>query len=270
MNSDIKGLLSVLGLDQEPLAMAYEDERPEGSSPKRCVLPTLEEERAGTADFQSVWANFSCIFKHLWIVRKKGGAAWFDADHAGCMGGAQYLGFREGPLEFIAKYVSTGQPPFMEGEKYVDSSECFKRMFADVDPHPAPRSYCVFRKVSDFSSEPEFVTFFARPEAMGGLHQLCAYLTCDAHVVVSPWGSGCMNMVSWPLNFQRQGLTRAVLGGWDPSMRKFLKTDELFLTVPYVLYEDMLARWDQSFLVTGTWDTVRSKIARSKRAWGED
>jgi hypothetical protein len=61
-----------------------------------------------------------------------------------------------------------------------------------------------------------------------------------------------------------------VIGGWDPSARKFFKTDELSFTVPFPMFEDMLNRCGESFLATKTWATVQKKIARSKKAWGEN
>jgi hypothetical protein len=139
-----------------------------------------------------------------------------------------------------------------------------------MDPQAAPKPYLAFRRVEDFEAlgrDPWFVTFFARPESMSGLHQYAAYLTNDAEVVASPWGPGCGNMVAWPRTYQATGRVRAVLGGWDPSMRKFLKTDELYMTVPFALYQEMLERWKESFLSSRTWETQRKKVARSNAAW---
>jgi hypothetical protein len=62
---------------------------------------------------------------------------------------------------------------------------------------------------------------------------------------------------------------KAVLGGWDPSARKFFKTDELSFTVPFEMFVEMLNRFETSFLKTETWPIVQKKIARSKKAWGE-
>jgi hypothetical protein len=61
-----------------------------------------------------------------------------------------------------------------------------------------------------------------------------------------------------------------VLGGWDPSARKFFKTDELSLTVPFGMFRQMLARHEESFLASSTWATVQKKIHRSRRTWGEE
>jgi hypothetical protein len=36
------------------------------------------------------------------------------------------------------------------------------------------------------------------------------------------------------------------------------------------MFEDMLQRFDTSFLKTKTWSTVQKKIARSQKTWGED
>ena len=61
-----------------------------------------------------------------------------------------------------------------------------------------------------------------------------------------------------------------MIGGWDPSARKFYKADELSFAVPLSLFEAMLDRFEDSFLMTETWQTVKKKIERSKKAWGED
>ncbi|MBF0527314.1 MAG: DUF169 domain-containing protein [Deltaproteobacteria bacterium] len=60
------------------------------------------------------------------------------------------------------------------------------------------------------------------------------------------------------------------LGGWDPSARPYLKTDELIFSVPYELYAAMLNRWPESFLTAGAWKVVQKKIARSRKIWGEE
>jgi hypothetical protein len=73
----------------------------------------------------------------------------------------------------------------------------------------------------------------------------------------------------WPLHYLSKGQNKAVLGGWDPSARKFFKTDELSFTVPFQMFRDMLKRYGESFLSTKTWALVQKKIARSKKVWGE-
>jgi hypothetical protein len=62
---------------------------------------------------------------------------------------------------------------------------------------------------------------------------------------------------------------RAVIGSWDPSARKFYKPDEHSFTVPFQMFQEMLARYNESFPTAKTWETARKKILRSKKARGE-
>ncbi len=112
--------------------------------------------------------------------------------------------------------------------------------------------------------------FFGRPEVLAGLHQLATFVTNDFHVVESPFGSGCANMVTWPIKHLQEGKLKAVIGGWDPSERPFMKTDELSLTVPFAMYQLLLDGWKDSFLTASALKSAMKKIARSRKAWNED
>ena len=265
-------LLDTLGLAEEPMGLFYTDTEPEdGFTPKPMPTPTREREQAGEIDWQEVFGNFSCVMGNIWRARKKGTRAWFSAERFGCPGGAFWLGFMKPQTEAIINYVSTGTPGRMEGELYCDSHDTLRQVFADIDPVPAPGRYCVVQPLSLFKAdeEPRFVIFFARPEILCGLHQLAFFVTNDPEVVASPWAAACSGLATWPLRYESLGQTRAVVGGWDPSARKFLRPDELSFTVPLAMFRDMVERWDQSFLAHKTWKTVQTKIAKSKRVWGE-
>jgi len=264
--------LEVLGLDEEPLGIFYTDEKPtEGFSPKPLDLPTREKEEKNEIDWHAIFGGFSCVMGNIWRARKKKTAAYFSAEQFGCPGGAFWLGFNKPQVELIIHYVSTGVPDRMPGEFYCDSPDALRKTFEYVDPRPAPKKFCVIKPVSSFAEveEPELVAFFTRPESLSGLHQLAAYVTNDPEVVASPWGAACGNLVVWPLHYLSKEHRKAVLGGWDPSARKFFKTDELSFCVPFDMFVDMLTRFEESFLKTETWATVRKKIDRSKRAWNE-
>ena len=264
--------LETLGLDEEPMGVFYTDEKPaEGFSPKTIDLPTREKEMKNEINWQEVFSQFSCVMGHIWRARKKRGVAYFSAEQFGCPGGAFWLGFNKPQAETIIKYVSTGIPNWTEGELYCDSPDALRRIFEYVDPRPAPHKFCVVKPISKFSDVevPELIAFFMRPESLSGLHQLAAFVTNDPEVVASPWGAGCGNVVVWPLHYLSKGQNKAVIGGWDPTARKFFKTDELSFTVPYKMFVDMIERFDESFLKTKSWATVQKKIERSKKTWGE-
>jgi len=270
--SDVKDFLEALGLDEEPMGMYYSDGEPEkGIAPKSGLLPTIEMEARGEVDWGALFGNFSCVIGNIWRARKKKTAAYFDKERFGCLGGAFYLGFLKPQLDFITYYVSTGIPDQMEGERYLESPEVTRDFFNTIDPPPAPARYCVFKPVTQFDKEaqPALVIFFARAEVISGLNQLATFVTNDFEAVYSPFGAGCSNIVTWPLRYLVQGKLKAVLGGWDPSDRKFLKTDEITFTVPFEMFQRMVNRWPESFLTTKTWAMVRKKINRSRKAWGE-
>jgi len=271
--SRLYAFLGTLGLTEVPMGLFYTTKEPEdGFSPKPMELPTRDREQQNRIDWQKIFGQFSCVMGNLWRARRKQTAAYFSRERFGCPGGAFWLGFMKPQTETILHYVSSGVPDRMEGEFYCESPEKLREIFSYIDPRPAPAPFCVIKPIDRFeeSETPELVIFFARPESLSGLHQLAAFVTNDPEVVASPWGAACGNLAVWPLKFAARGEKKAVLGGWDPSARKFFKTDELSFTVPYSLYIQMLERFDESFLKTATWQTVRKKIRRSRRTWGEE
>lgn len=270
--SEVERFIEVLGLNEEPMGMHYTDVKPEvGISPKPGILPSIEQEAKGEVDWGALFSDFACVISILWRARRKRTAACFDREHFGCLGGAFYLGFLKPQLNFITYYVSTGMPEQMEGERYLESPEITRHFFESIDPRPAPAQYCAFKPITQFEpdEQPEVVIFFARPEVVGGLNQLATFVTNDFEAVYSPFGAGCSNIVTWPLRYLAQGRLKAVLGGWDPSDRKYLKTDEITFTVPFEMFRRMVDRWQESFLTTKTWATVKKKIDRSRKVWGE-
>jgi uncharacterized protein (DUF169 family) len=270
--AEIQAFCDILGLTEEPMGLLYTPVEPEaGFSPQQAILPTAAMEAAGQVDWEATFANFSCVIGLLWRARKLGKPAYFDQARFGCLGGAFYLGFLKPQLEFITHYVSTGQPGVMEGECYLDSPAAVRQFFQVLDPRPAPAQFCVFKQLSQFTPEeiPEVVIFFARAETISGLNQLATFVTNDFEAVQSPFGAGCSNLVAWPLKYLERGQLKAVLGGWDPSDRKFLKPDEITFAVPYEMFDLMVKRWRDSFLTKEAWKTVRKKIDLSRRAWKE-
>jgi uncharacterized protein (DUF169 family) len=267
--------LDHLGLDEEPLGVHYTDTKPEQAyGPKPGVPISRELEDKGELDMQEVTKTFSCVMGNVWKARKKRAAAFISAEEYGCVGGAYYCSMMKPHLRFIEYYVSTGfQGTPMHGERYMPNPDAMREFMLRVDPRPAPGKYCVFKPLSQFTGgrKPEFVIFFARPEVLTGLFTQAVFSTGDMECVVSPFGAGCTSMLGWPLYYKERGEEKAVLGGFDPSARKFMKTDELTFTVSLELYGKMLDALPESMFTHETdWKTVRKKVARSARAWGEE
>ncbi len=272
MSDRLTAFLEALGYSGQPFGMFYTDTEPEsGFVPKEGAVFSHEMEQHKELDFSTLFQNWSCVLGNIWLARKKESAAYFEARRFGCVGGSFYLGFHKPQLEFISYYVSTGIPGKFHGERYLPSPEAARRFFREVDPRPAPARFCVFKPLGLFNENetPEIVIFFARAEVVAGLSTLAAFVTEDFEVVVSPFGAGCSHIVTWPLYYLQHGKLRAVLGGWDPSDRKFMKTDEMTFAIPYEMFQMFLEKWEGSFLQEDTWGGVKKKIARSREAWGE-
>ncbi len=264
-------LLDLLGHDEGPLGVAYTAEKPEGFGPKPGEIFTRERESAGAVDWQAAFADFSCMIGNIWLARKKRTAAWLSLEEAGCMGGVFYSGLCGPYLEMNVLYVSTGIPGTLEGEHYLPSPESMRAFMEDSTPPPAQGAYCVIKPLEQFdeANPPLVVTFFARPEIISGLFSLACYATGDHNTVISPFGAGCTNIIAWPLICRQRGLERAVLGGFDISARKYMKTDELSFAMPLSLYNKMLGAMETSALTRRSWQSIRKKAAKSRRTWGE-
>jgi len=269
-----KTLLGHLGLDEEPIGVYYADTRPDnafGPQPGPPITRELEEQ--GQIDMQAVFQNFSCVIGNIWLARKKKGTAFISTEEYGCPGGSFYCSMMKPNLRFIEHYVTTGfEGTPIHGERYLPSPEAMRKFLETVNPREAPAKYCLFKPLSLFTDNevPEFVIFFARPEVLSGLFTHTTFTTGKVDSIVSPFGAGCTNIVGWPLHYQEKGEEKAVLGGFDPSMRKYVKTDELTFTVSWDLYQKMLKALPESiFSVEGAWQTVSKKVNLSARKWGE-
>lgn len=262
--------IDILGLDEEPMGFYFTDKTPEaGFSPDPLDLPTREKEIKNEINWGAVFGGFSCVIGNIWRARRKKTSAFFSAEQFGCPGGAFWLGFMKPQTETIIHYVSSGVPEQMEGEFYCGSPDVLRDVFETIDPPSAPKPFCVFKPISQFlaDEEPLLVSFFTRAEPLCGLHQLAFFVTNDPEVVQSPWGAACSSLVTWPMKYLKNNQTKAVLGGWDISARKFFANDELSFTVPYVMFEQMISRCEDSFLAKKNWSVVKKKIERSKNAW---
>lgn len=271
---DTSKFLGYLGATEGPFGVYYSDTLPEKAfGPKEGVPISRELEEQGKLNMQEVMKTFSCVMGNIWLARKKNGAAFISAEEYGCPGGVYYCSMMKPHLRFIEHYVSTGfEGTPVQGERFMPTPDAMRKFMLEVNPRPATGKYCIFKPLAQFSDErkPEFIIFFARPEVMSGLFTQAIFTTGDMACVVSPFGAGCTNMIGWPLYYRQKGLEKAVLGGFDPSARKFMKTDELTFTVPLDLYEKMLAALPESMFTHETdWSNVRKKVDRSAKAWGE-
>lgn len=266
--------MELLGQGESPFGVYYTDIKPEGFGPKPGEIFTREREKAGLINWEKAnKQDFSCLMGNVWLARKKKKAAWISHEECGCPGGGFFSGMYRPYLESSAYFISTGIPgaPF-EGQHYMPSPEIMRVFMEEASPPPISGKYCVIKPLEHFldHEEPLVVVYFVRGEVLSGLHSLTGYATGNHNAVVSPFGAGCANIITWPLVYQQRGLEYAVLGGFDPSARKYMKTDELTFALPLPLYRKMLDVMETSALTRHTWAGVRKKVMKSRRTWGEE
>ena len=261
---DIDRFLDAVGYTEEPLGLFFTDQQPaEGSAPEQMEMPTAEKEARNEITAADAFKEHSCVLKHILIARKKRFAAYFDNERFGCPGAAFYLGFTRPLLESVVHFIATGMPGLPHSERYIDSPDTARRFYnVEMDPVPAAKRFCVFKPLSQFDRQnpPEFVAFFAKPDTVSGLFCLTFFVTSDKEAIITPPGSGCAHLVTWPAKYRAQGKVKAVMGGWDPSCRPYLKRDEITFTVPYELFEKMVNRWEESFLIGPAWNHVKKRM----------
>lgn len=244
----LKTLSDLLGMDEVPLGLYYTNARPNENGP-------------------SGKNAHDCLFKYLRIARVKKQPGWVSRTNPGCMGGSIYTGYNEFN-DAIANFVSTGDEK-RPGEKYIPTPQSAWNMYNQLNRRKAPSDFCVFKPLDQFdtSEPPEVVIFFTRGELLTGLCQLAIYAFDDTNALVFPFGSGCANIIAWPIHYLEKNQDKAILGGADPSCRPYLETDELTFAIPYPSFKKMLDKAEESFLSGNTWSNVRKKIKKSKNRW---
>jgi uncharacterized protein (DUF169 family) len=202
-----------------------------------------------------------CLIRELARVRE-GESLSFEGRAVGCPGGRYYLGFSQHLRSNFRYFLSCGIPDKLEGERYKATPELVDERLRDEPPSIAPAKKIVFKRWDKLAEndQPKVVVFFARPDVLSGLAVLANYDEHGSNAVVMPFGSGCSSMIKLPLNESESSHPRAILGMFDVSARPWVPEDELTLSIPFPKFVDMVGNMDESFLITESWNKVKSRI----------
>ena len=137
-------------------------------------------------------------------------------------------------------------------------------------PFTAPGKYIVFKRwdALEEADQPQVVIFFASPDVLSGLFTLANYDEPTNEAVFCPMGAGCATIVQYPLNECKSDRPRAVLGMFDVSARPGVDPTHLTFSVPMQKFERMVANMDESFLITGSWEKIKSRLRKSEKRHG--
>jgi hypothetical protein len=219
---------------------------------------TDEEDRGESAQPSK---GSHCVICDLAQVRD-GKSLRLDRDVVRCGGGKRYLGFVQSLRPNFEYFLSCGIPGEMEGERYKKTPELVNEQLKHQPPFEAPGKYAVFKRwdVLDEDDEPLVVVFFAPPDILSGLFTLANFDELDPHAVIAPFSSGCASIVYHPYHELQSQRPRAVLGMFDVSARPCVPSEVLTFAVPWPKFVRMVDNMKESFLITGSWQKVRSRI----------
>jgi len=221
-------------------------------------------EADGTAEKAKTPGSWRCIICDLARVRK-GTSLVFDRSSVTCSGGLFYLGYDTRRSENFRYFLSSGKTGVVEGERYKRTPEIVDEIDARHVSLPAEGSCYTFRRWDKLTPDdtPAVVIFFARPEVLSALFTLANFDEGDPNGVICPFGSGCSSIIHYPRLEQKSYHPKAVFGMFDPSARPCVPVDILTFAIPMKKFEKMIGFMDESFLITKTWDKVKTKIVRS-------
>jgi hypothetical protein len=208
-----------------------------------------------------------CVITNLARVRK-GETLCLDTETIGCPGGRRYLGFAQELRPGFEHFLSCGIPGKLEGERYKKTPELVKELLKIQPPMEAPARRIVFKRWDALgeADRPLAVIFLARPDTLAGLFTLANFDAADPFAVITPFCAGCASIVQYPYQEGRSAKPRAVLGMFDVSARPFVPAETLSFTVPWPLFVRMVGNIPESFLITGSWAKVRTRMGREAPA----
>jgi hypothetical protein len=204
-----------------------------------------------------------CLICELAKVRK-GKTLCFNIDALGCSGAKRYLGFQEKLMPGFEYFLSCGIPGKMEGERYKKSPDLVKEHLKHHVPFKAPDKFIVFKRWDRFETEDEplVVIFFAYPDVLSALFTLASFDEPEPNGVMAPFCAGCAAIVDYPYKELAAPRPRPVLGMFDVSARLCVSPVELSFAVPWPKFVRMVDDMDESFLITKSWNKVRTRIKR--------
>ena len=205
-----------------------------------------------------------CIICDLVKVRNGKNLA-FDVHSIGCSGGKRYLGFDEKLMPNFEYFLSYGIPGKLEGERYKKTPELVKEHMKHQTPFNAPADYIVFKRWDnlDESDKPVVIIFFAPPDVRSGLFTLASFDEPQPNGVIAPFCAGCGSIVDYPYRELLSERPRAVLGMFDVSARPFVPAGVLSFAVPWPKFVRMADNMEESFLITKSWNKVKTRIKRN-------
>jgi uncharacterized protein (DUF169 family) len=204
----------------------------------------------------------SCLICELAKVRN-GKSLWYNNESLACAGARRYLGYSEKMRPGFEFFLSCGNDQ-MEGERYIRTPEMVKEFMKNQVTLPVAGKNIVFKRWDKLTTyeNPDVVIFLVRPDVLSGLFTLANFDQTDPNMTITPFGAGCGSIIHYPYLESLSDNPRAIIGMFDPSARPCVPENTLSFAVPMKRFERMIAYMEESFLITETWTTVKTRLTR--------
>jgi hypothetical protein len=179
----------------------------------------------------------------------------------GCMGMQRAFGISEARTPWLAHFLTDGKGGAPMGEGLKATPELAQQWIDRGDSLRAQSRTALLGPLRpDRFDAAQSVTFFCDPDRLAALITLATYWSADPEEVVAPFSSGCGHF--WRV-LKTLGRDRALVGGTDVAMRKYLPPNLLSFTVSPERFERMAAFPDDAFLNKEWWKGLMA--ARGKK-----
>jgi hypothetical protein len=125
------------------------------------------------------------------------------------------------------------------------------------------KAYLNFVRIDKAESFDDYegILFYATPDMLSGLCGWAFFDRNEPDAVVARFGSGCSTVVSMTVvENARQGY-RCFLGLLDPSVRPYVKANELGFTIPMSRFTKMMETMRQCFLFDShAWKKMKERL----------
>ena len=195
-----------------------------------------------------------CLFKALPAIRQ-GKIISMNGDSVGCGGGKFYTGFTPMP-EHVPNFVSLK-------ERYKQTPEMVVEGIKGMNVQRSSLPYLHFARIDRLTSfeKVEGLLFLATPDILSGLITWTFFDNNNLDAVSTPFGSGCSSTITLTVNENRQGGHRTFLGFFDPSVRPYVESNLLSLTIRMSRFKTMYQTMRNSSLYeTHAWAKIKTRI----------
>jgi uncharacterized protein (DUF169 family) len=265
-------IAEAIKLETQPVAVVWTDEAP-----------------GEAVRFKS--RHWGCVLSLFAAAAVRGVTGAFDRKTFGCWGGGVGLGFGNqyeafpGGQDCFCRFLSKGNEDsepgksvseqmrglgygrmaddFLEGERYVRTSEAAHRFVQSLPIIDIPAQYVVVKPLEQADpdkDEIKNVTFFVDPDSLSAIIILAGFENPDGESVIGPWAAGCQVPGIFAYRELERPRPRGLIGLTDITARRNIRTtlgeQILSFTAPWPLFLEMEGNVEDSFLNRMTWRSL--------------